>query len=56
MFGPVHQVKAFEYVEPGRMTLPVAEKLLELKDRVVGDCSRHVDAYVRQRLCNRDDV
>lgn len=44
---PFYQAKAFEYLEPGFMSLPVARKLCELSDRLVRNIEHFVEDHVR---------
>lgn len=45
--GPFYQAKAFEYLEPGSMSLPVARELYELVNRLVGSIQHFVEDHVR---------
>ena len=46
--GPFYQAKAFEYLEPGFMSLPSARELRQLTQRLVASISRFVEAPTQQ--------
>ncbi len=48
--GPFYQTKAFEYLEPGFMSLPIALELYQLAEQVVQSIKRFVEAHVRSSL------
>ena len=48
--GPFYQAKAFEYLEPGFMSLPIARELCQLTERLVASIKRFVEDHVRSSL------
>jgi hypothetical protein len=48
--GHFYQAKAFEYLEPGFMSLPIARELCQLTERLVASIERFVEDHVRSSL------
>lgn len=48
--GPFYQAKAFEYLEPGFMSLPIARELCQLTERLVASNKCFVESHVRSSL------
>lgn len=57
--APFYQAKAFEYLEPGFMRLPIPRELCQLTERLVVNIKhfveRNVRSSLRDRLNSRED-
>jgi hypothetical protein len=47
-----YKAKAFEYLMPGFMSLPIPRELCQLTERLIASTQKFVDAYVRSSLPN----